>query len=225
MKQQKTLSIAILTSLGLSLGAASFSAQAIQEGDMFMRVTATQVTPSSSSTGFENAPTVIPQAEDSTKPGFTFVYMMSNNIGFEVLAALPFEHDVIVDGIGLVGSTKQLPPTISVQYYFNPSQKFRPYVGIGLNYTTFFNDNFTQATADLVNSLDPANTMAPDLEIDDSFGLAAQIGFDYDLDDKWFVSADVRYINIETEAHNDFLGKSDIDINPTVVSVGLGYKF
>ena len=213
MTQQKSLSIAILTSLGLGLGAASFSAQAIQEGDMFMRVTATQVTPSSSSSAFENNAAVIPEAEDSTRPGFTFVYMMSNNLGFEVLAATPFEHDITVAG-GVVGSTKQLPPTFSVQYYFNPAQKFRPYVGVGLNYTIFFNDSF-----------DAPVGVGTDLEIDDSFGLAAQVGFDYDIDDKWFVSADVRYISIETEAHNIVLGKSDVDINPTVVSVGLGYKF
>jgi len=212
VKQQK-LSIAILSTLGLTLGAASFSAQAIEKGDMFMRVTATQVTPSSSSTGFENATAVVPEAEDSTKPGFTFVYMMTNNMGFEVLAALPFEHDITVAG-GVVGSTKQLPPTFSVQYYFNPEQKFRPYVGAGLNYTIFFNDSF-----------DAGVGVGTDLEIDDSFGLAAQVGFDYDIDNKWFVSADVRYISIETEAHNDMLGKSDVDINPTVISVGLGYKF
>ena len=214
MKQHKNISKTILTpvSLGLCLGAASFSAQAIQQGDMFMRFTATQVAPNDDSTDFTGAPTVFPEAGDSTTLGATFVYMMSNNLGFEVLAALPFEHDITVEGMGKVGSTKQLPPTVSVQYYFNPEEKFRPYVGAGLNYTIFFNDTTIDA-------------LGGDLELDDSFGLAAQVGFDYDIDANWFLNADIRYINIETTAEIVAVGSSDVDINPTVISVGVGYKF
>ena len=213
MTQQKTLSIAILTSLGMAMGAASFSTQAIQEGDMFMRFTATQVSPSSNSTGFSNVPAVVAEADDSTNLGFTFVYMMSNNLGLEVLAALPFEHDITADGTK-VGSTKQLPPTFSLQYYFNPQSKLRPYIGAGLNYTTFFD-----------SSLDEAVGVGTDLSLDDSFGLAAQLGVDYDINEKWFLSADIRYISIQTTAKNNVLGSADVDINPTVISVGVGYKF
>jgi len=179
---------------------------------MFMRFTATQVAPNDDSTDFTGAPTVFPEAGDSTTLGATFVYMMSNNLGFEVLAALPFEHDITVEGMGKVGSTKQLPPTVSVQYYFNPEEKFRPYVGAGLNYTIFFNDTTIDA-------------LGGDLELDDSFGLAAQVGFDYDIDANWFLNADIRYINIETTAEIVAVGSSDVDINPTVISVGVGYKF
>jgi len=115
LKQHKNISKTIFTpiSLGLCLGAASFSAQAIQQGDMFMRFTATQVAPNN----------------DSTTLDTTFVYMVSNNLGFEVLAALPFEHDITVEGMGKVGSTKQLPPTVSIQYYFNP-EKISPLVWV-----------------------------------------------------------------------------------------------
>ena len=217
MKQHNKLTIAVLSTLSLGLGAASFSAQAIQEGDMFMRFTATQVAPGGSSDGFSGAPSVVPEAEDSTTLGFTFVYMMSNNLGIEVLAALPFEHDITAGGTK-IASTKELPPTVSIQYYFNPAEKFRPYVGAGLNYTIFFNDNVNSdvATALGINS---------DLELDNSFGLAVQAGFDYDLNEKWFLNADVRYINIETTATNSDIGSADVDINPTVISVGVGYKF
>ncbi len=213
MTQEKILSIAILTSLGFGLGTASFSAQAIQEGDMFMRVTATQVAPSSNDTGFSNVAAVVPEAESKTTLGLTFVYMMSDNLGFEVLASLPFEHDITAGG-GKVGSTKQLPPTFSAQYHFTPKADFRPYVSAGINYTIFFNDK-----------LDSSVGVGTDLELDDSFGLAAQVGFDYDLNEKWFISADIRYISIETTAKNTVLGSADVDINPTVASVGLGYKF
>ncbi len=212
MTQQKTLSIAVLTSLGLAMGAASFSAQAIQEGDMFMRFTATQVDPNDDSTGFTGATTVFPEVDSSTNLGITFVYMLSNNLGLELLAALPFEHDITVEGMGKVGSTKELPPTLSIQYYFNPESKFRPYVGAGLNYTIFFNDTTVPA-------------LGGDLELDDSFGLAVQAGIDFDINKNWFLNADIRYINIETTATIAAVGSSDVDINPTVISVGVGYKF
>jgi len=211
LKTQTKTSVAVLTALGLTLGATSFSAQAIQAGDMFARVTLTQVTPNDDADPFSGV-AVVPKVGDSTRPGVTFVYMYDNNIGFEVLAALPFKHDVTVDGMGKIGETKQLPPTVSVQYYFNPESKVRPYVGLGLNYTTFF-------------STESIPGLGGDLDLDDSFGLAAQVGIDYDINEKWFLTADARYINIETTATNSAAGTTDVEINPTVVSIGVGYKF
>ena len=211
MKTQNKTSVAVLAALGLALGATSFSAQAIQAGDMFARVTLTQVAPNDDADAFSDV-AVVPEVGDSTRPGVTFVYMYDNNIGFEVLAALPFKHDISVDGMGKIGETKHLPPTFSVQYYFNPESKVRPYVGLGLNYTTFF-------------STESIPGLGGDLDLDDSFGLAAQVGIDYDINEKWFLTADARYINIETTATNSAAGTTDVEINPTVLSIGVGYKF
>lgn len=211
MKLQKKLSIAILTSLGLSMGALSMPAQALQEGDMFMRFTATNVDPDDDNGAFSDV-AVTPEVDDDTQPGVTFVYMLKDNIGLEVLAALPFEHDIKVDGMGKIGSTKHLPPTFSVQYYFNHQQKVRPYVGAGINYTTFFDEESIDA-------------LGGDLSIDDSFGFAVQAGIDFDINEKWFLTADIRYIQIETEAENSAAGEADVDINPMVMSVGAGFKF
>ena len=85
-------------------------------------------------------------------------------------------------------------------------------MGAGINYTTFFSSK----TIPGLNG---------DLDLDDSFGLAAQLGFDYDIDEKWFINADIRYINIETQATNSVAGTSDVDINPTIFSVGAGFRF
>jgi outer membrane protein len=211
LKTQNKTSVAVLAALGLTLGATSFSAQAIQAGDMFARFTLTQVAPNDDADAFSTV-AVVPEVGDSTRPGVTFVYMYDNNVGFEVLAALPFKHEITVDGMGKIGETKQLPPTVSVQYYFNPESKIRPYVGLGLNYTTFF-------------STESIPGLGGDLDLDDSFGLAAQVGIDYDINEKWFLTADARYINIETTATNSAAGKTDVEINPTVLSIGVGYKF
>ena len=72
---------------------------------------------------------------------------------------------------------------------------------------------------------DKLDGLGNDLELDNSFGQAAQAGIDYDIDEKWFISADVRYINIETTATNSVLGSSNRVINPTVFSISAGYKF
>ena len=210
LKQQNKLSIAILATLGLGFGA-SMPAQAIQAGDMFMRFTLTNVNPNDDSTDFSDAAGVAPEVDDNTQLGVTFVYMYDNNIGIEVLAATPFTHDISVGG-DVVGETKHLPPTVSAQYYFNPQSNVRPYVGLGLNYTTFFSSSTIDG-------------LGGDLDLDDSFGLAAQVGVDYDIDEKWFLSADIRYINIETTATVDAVGSSDVDINPTVISIGAGFRF
>lgn len=210
MKTKNTLSLAILSTLGLAMGTASFSAQAIQAGDMFARFTATTVNPTNNQEAFSVVPAVA-KVDSDTQLGATFVYMIDNSIGFEVLAATPFSHEITAGGTK-IGETKHLPPTVSIQYYFNATSKLRPYVGAGLNYTTFFNDKTIPS-------------LGGDLELDDSFGLAAQVGIDYDIDEKWFVSADVRYINIETTATNSAAGTADVEINPTVFSFGVGYKF
>lgn len=210
MKTQNKTSVAVLAALGLTLGATSFSAQAIQAGDMFARVTATTVNPTNNQEAFSIVP-AIAKVDSNTQLGATFVYMIKNNVGIEILAATPFSHEISAGG-SKIGETKQLPPTVSIQYYFNAETKLRPYVGVGLNYTTFFNDKTISG-------------LGGDLELDDSFGLAAQIGADYDINEKWFISADVRYINIETKATNSVAGTADVEINPTVVSIGVGYKF
>lgn len=70
--------------------------------------------------------------------------MIKENIAIELLAATPFSHDIkgtgALAGVGKVGETKQLPPTLSVQYHFSPKASVRPYVGAGINYTIFFSE-------------------------------------------------------------------------------------
>ncbi len=141
--------------------------------------------------------------------------MLKDNISIEVLGALPFSHDINATGAvtGKVADTRQLPPTVSLQYHFKPKASVRPYVGLGLNYTTFFDINTTGALA------------GTRLELDDSFGLAAQAGVDMDINDKWFFNADVRYIDIETTATSSLLGTVDVSIDPWVFTLGVGTTF
>ena len=149
-----------------------------------------------------------------------FIYLFSPQLAIEVLAATPFSHDMNLDTVGARGNTKHLPPTVSSNYYFaGPSAKFQPHMGDGINYTIFFDEEFTSANI---------RAEFRDLEIDSSFGLAAQVGFDYMLDDKWLINASVRWMDIDTEATFDLNGSPgsvDVSIDPLVYSITAGYRF
>src|SRR5688572_9507101 len=76
------------------------------------------------------------EVEDEIGLTFNVTYMFAPNWGVELLAALPFLHEITLNGAGAVAETDLLPPTLSAQYHFNPNGRVRPYVGAGLNYTT-----------------------------------------------------------------------------------------
>ena len=144
-----------------------------------------------------------------------------------MLAATPFKHDVefsVADPLGTgnkLGEVTHLPPTLTANYYFNDaSSAFQPYVGAGINYTFIFDEEFTSANSQAGLS---------DLSLDNSFGLSAQVGMDYIVDDKWHVNASVRFIDIDTEASfkvGEASGAvNDIEIDPWVYMVGVGYRF
>ncbi|MEL7449749.1 MAG: OmpW family outer membrane protein [Pseudomonadota bacterium] len=155
----------------------------------------------------------IANVDDGFSLGFSGSYFFTDRFAIELLAALPFSHDIeLRDGGATVADTKQLPPTLSAQYHFPLSDAARMYVGAGLNYTTFFDESTEGALA------------GTDLELDDSFGLALQLGADFDLNDKWFLNIDVRYIDIETDAKLDGADLTTVEIDPWVVGFNIGWR-
>ena len=169
---------------------------------------------------------------DETQIGITGTYMVTDNFGVELLAATPFTHEIDLSNLPVkAGDTKQLPPTLSLQYYFRDSgEAFRPFVGVGLNYTIFFEEDVSN---ELNLALDgivglPAGTVDADLDLDDSWGLAAQIGFDYMINDKWLINGTIWWIDIDTEAKvSTALAdvKFDVEIDPVVYLLSVGYRF
>lgn len=213
------LTIALLSSL-------STVTLANQAGDILVRGGLTMVSPDSG-----KSPVLLSGADsglalsvdDNTQLGLNFVYFFDSNWAIELLAATPFDHDIKLhagDETTLLADTKQLPPTLSALYYFDMASAIKPYVGVGINYTAFFDNSFTRTYSDAGFS---------NLELDNSFGFAVQIGADYKIDKNWSVNASARYIDISTDATFDVggasIGKSTVDVNPMVYSIMLGYKF
>ncbi|ENM5833761.1 outer membrane protein OmpW [Vibrio metoecus] len=211
------------TLCGLSVLAALMSTHVMahQEGDVIVRVGVASVVPNDSSDKILDSQSEL-AVNSNTQLGLTLGYMFTDNISFEVLAATPFSHKISTDllGLGDIAETKHLPPTFMVQYYFGESgSTFRPYVGAGLNYTTFFDEGFNSTGN---------NATLTDLKLDDSWGLAANAGFDYKLNKSWFLNASVWYANIETTATYKFGGaaqSTDVKINPWVFMIAGGYTF
>lgn len=192
---------------GLALLGASALANAHEAGDWLVRIGGGQVDPKS------NNGDVVDVGSDSSVTA-TLTYMMTERWAIDVLAAWPFEHSINLKGDGTrVGSTKHLPPTVSLQYHFLPNADFQPYVGLGVNYTNFFDE---ETTGPLAGS---------DLSLDDSWGVAAQVGLDWMLGDTWFVNADVRWIDINTDAFLDGVFLEEVEIDPMVYSASVGFRF
>lgn len=112
-----------------------------------------------------------------------------------------------------LGSVTLLPPTLTLQYHFNANGRVRPYVGAGVNFTHFFNEDL------------PAGSIATSIQYDDSFGLAAQAGIDFDINDVWFFNVDVKKIDINTDVTINGTIQADVDIDPWVFGIGFGRRF
>lgn len=151
----------------------------------------------------------------NVRPTVTAEYFVKDNLGLEVLAALPFQHDIDVVGVGKVGSTKHLPPTVSLQYHFGKG-KVKPFVGIGLNYTRFFSTKTEGAIA------------GTKLNLSDSWGLAGHVGIDFQVSEKGAIRIDYRKIDIDTSVklNGAKLGtKNTVNIDPSVYGIAYVFSF
>ena len=101
--------------LAAALVFAAAPAFAYEKGDWAFSLGAHQVNPSS------NNGTLVGGALNTdvgSNLGLTFTgeYFFSDQWGIEVLAALPFEHTVKLNGVE-AATVKHLPPTFSLQYH------------------------------------------------------------------------------------------------------------
>lgn len=151
--------------------------------------------------------------EDDIGLTYSATYMFAPNWGVELLAALPFLHEITLNGAGAVGETDLLPPTLSTQYHFSPNGRVRPYVGAGLNYTIFSDERTWGAL------------QGAKLELGSSFGPAAQLGVDIDVIPGWIINVDARWFDIDTDAKLDGADLGTIEIDPFAFGLSIGHRF
>ncbi len=187
-------------------------AAANEAGDWVVRAGASLIDPKSDNGTLDlGAPAKV---NVDSQTGFTFnvSYFFTPHIAVELLGAYPYEHDFTVDvgGTHIDGHVEHLPPTLSVQYHFLPNERIRPYAGVGVNYTMF----------------DNADLDAPvNVRFDDSTGVALDAGVDFAIDERWLVNVDIRYIDISTDTHVAGSNVGNVEIDPMVYGINVGYRF
>ena len=113
----------------------------------------------------------------------------------------------------LVGDLYQLPPVVTLQYHFNSAGKVSPFIGAGLNYTTFFSESTGGALA------------GSKLKLDDSFGLAAHVGLDFNISPKAAIRVDARWADIDTDVKLDGAKLGTVNIDPLVYGASYVVRF
>jgi len=225
---EKALSIA----LAAALAGGAVMAQAYEKGDFVLRLGAVNVDPDSDSSDINlpGVPTLTAEVGDDTQFGIIPMYMLAEKVGIELLAATPFEHDISLKGKGVnldAASTKHLPPTLTVQWYPRGGQEgWQPFLGIGANYTIFFDEETTKGLDDTLGAVLDASEV--DLDLDNSFGLSAQAGVDIPFAKNWAISLAVWYIDLQTNATvSTDVGDVNFktDINPFVYHLGIAHRF
>ena len=185
-------------------------AQAQEAGDWTFSVGAHAVAPKSDNGRLAGGALAADVGND-WRPTITAEYFFTPNWGLEVLAALPFEHDIRLNGAH-AGSTKHLPPTVSLQYHFK-GERVSPFLGLGVNYTAFFEEKTRGPLA------------GTELELDSSWGLAAHAGLDFAIGDSRWLRVDARWIDIDTDARVNGAKVGTVAIDPLVYGASFVWSF
>ena len=149
------------------------------------------------------------EVDDKVFPEIDFTYFFTPNLAAELVLTYPLKHDVKLNGTD-IGSIKRLPPSLLLQYHFTPGERFKPYIGAGLNYT-----HFSSVDLDI-----------PGADIDRrSFGVALQAGVDIRLAKHWYLNFDVKYIDIDTDVKLNGVKLTTLEVDPMLYNVGIGYRF
>ena len=198
------------------------------QGDWLVRLRGIVVAPTEDASGITPDLTAgSVEVDNAIVPELDFTYFLTDNIAAElILATSP--HDIsgtgAIEGLGEIADTMVLPPTLTLQYHFMPDGAFSPYVGVGVNYTIFYSEDPKDSLVGVLGETD--------VSLDDSVGVAFQAGVDIPINDRWFLNADVKYIQIDTEATLTSVNEGvttvrevEVDLDPIVAGVGVGFRF
>ncbi len=180
-------------------------------GDFVVRVRGIWVSPD------EDASTTIGgdvKVNNDVVPEVDFSYFITDNIALELIAATT-RHKVKHTPTGIdLGKVSLLPPTLTLQYHFLSKSQLSPYVGAGLNYTFFYNEDAASGSP------------VTKVNYEDSLGYALQAGVDYAIDDHWLINVDVKKLFLNTDVKlNGGAIRADVDLDPWIVGAGIGYRF
>lgn len=170
-------------------------------------------------------------------PELDITYFFAKNFSAELILGTS-RHSVKAVGANLsaiggpekasvdLGKVWLLPPTLTVQYHLPTGMAFKPYAGAGVNYTIFYGVE----EGDVVRGVDYNN----------SVGFAAQIGLDFDINERMFINVDAKKVFLSTDVTVDASNltpssapelapvladiPADVKIDPWIFGIGVGYR-
>jgi len=155
---------------------------------------------------------------DSVVPELDITYYFTDNLAAELILGTTKANvngDGAIDGLGKIGEVWLLPPTLTLQYHFTNFGAFKPYVGAGVNYTIFYNQDGHGALRDL--------------DVKNTFGAALQVGFDYMIDEHWGLNFDVKKIFLKPDFDATLADGTAISgeakLDPWLIGAGVTYRF
>jgi outer membrane protein len=155
---------------------------------------------------------------DATTLVLEYERLLTPNLGIELAVGIPPRIKARATGsVAFLGddvfSARSVSPVLGLTWHFGqPGDKWRPYVGLGVNYTKF---------ADIESRL------APDVDMEDSVGWAAKGGLEYALGPRWGLFASVTALRVKSRivASGATVLQSTVDFRPVIYSFGGAYRF
>jgi len=170
--------------------------------------------------------------EDLETPYFAYVRKLTTHFYVEVTAGWPPLTRTVGHGPAALGSVpyngqviataRWLAPTALIEYdFFDDTATFRPYVGVGVNYTDFYSRQSTLAG-------DAVTGGPTSVDLPASWGPAATVGLSYRFSAQWHAYASYNYAYVHSRLTADTAGlihTTDINFNPRALVVSVGYAF
>jgi outer membrane protein len=219
----------------LAFALSSTAAFAHEPGSFIVRAGAMHIAPNIDSSeirlnGVEYSGSKAEIPSTTSPLNLTGTWIFAPHFGLELMVGGPVSYDIKIKGVssnnianGKFAKVSQQPITGSLQFFFlNPASRFQPYVGVGLNYTSFYDERLNRRQRRLGFRR---------VELEDSVGWALQAGMDIALTDHLYLNAAAWKIDIDTKAKskgwgwNERRAKFDVELDPWVYFVGVGYKF
>lgn len=156
------------------------------------------------------SPVVHADATNEVVPIVNITYYLNENFALNTAAGVT-RHKFYNAG-GDLGKASMAPFHLMAQYHFIPKADFRPYVGLGIHHTIFFDQG------------GPAFRLLKDFPADT--GAVLQVGFDYAVNKDYFINLDVKKFYLETDVAFKGAPKLEtITLNPLLIGFAVGKRF
>jgi outer membrane protein len=122
----------------------------------------------------------------------------------------------------IISTARWFAPSLVANYVFlSPEHKLRPYIGVGINYTSFYDRDSTA-------SGNAASGGPTRLSLTSSVGPVGTVGLTYRVDRRWSLYASYSFSEVQTNLVADTAGvirTTHVSFGPQALIVAAGFSF